>query len=94
MTSKEIEFEAKVTNAKVYRMNKLDKKRCFQRKLLIISYFVALFLVLITCVVGQSWQILFYCNFGVICLLGLISEQIYEKRRAEILKSFVGPDYL
>lgn len=91
-TDRELEFEAKATNAKAYRMNKLDKKRSFHLKLIIISFFAFLFLVIITSFVWQSWQMFFFCSFGVVCLIGLFDELIYEKRRTEILESFVSPD--
>lgn len=88
LTHKELEFEAKATEAKLYRMNKLDKKRDSQRGVIITLFFVFLLCALITCVVWQSWQIIFYCGFGLVCLSGLISEQVYEKHRKEIFRRF------
>jgi hypothetical protein len=93
LTRKEkLEFEAKATEAMQYRMNKLDKKRNFRRKLIIFLFFLFLFCALVTCVVWHSWQIIFYCCFGLDCLFGIFEEQIYEKRRKEILNAFNGPD--
>lgn len=88
LTHKELEFEAKATEAKLYRMNKLDKKRGSQRGVIITLFFVFLLCALITGVIWQSWQIIFYCGFGLVCLFGLISEQLYEKHRKEILDAF------
>lgn len=88
MTAKELEFEAKATEAKIYRMNKLDKKKESQRVLNITLFFLTLLGAFVTCIVWQSWQMVFYCGFGLVCLIGLISEQLYEKRRNEILDSF------
>jgi len=88
-----LEFEAKATEAKIYRMNKLDKKRESQRVLIITLFFVFLLGALITCVVWHSWQIIFYCGFGLDCLIGIFEEQIYEKRRKEILDAFQRQDY-
>jgi hypothetical protein len=93
LTRKEkLEFEAKATEAMLYRMNKLDKKRNFRRKLIIFLFFLFLFCALVTCVVWHSWQIIFYCGFGLVCLFGIFEEQIYEKHRKEILNAFNGPD--
>ena len=93
LTRKELEFEEKATEAKIYRMNKLDKKRGSQRELIIFLFLLFLFCALVTCVVWHSWQIIFYCGFGLICLIGLITEQLYEKRRKEILDAFQRQDY-
>ena len=93
LTGKELEFEAKATEAKIYRMNKLDKKRESQRVFIITLFFVTLFCALVTCVVWHSWQIIFYCGFGLVCLIGLITEQLFEKRRKEILDAFQRQDY-
>lgn len=92
LTSKELEFEEKATEAKMYRMNKLDKKRDSQRELIITLFFMTLLGALITCVVWHSWQIIFYCGFGLVCLTGLITEQLYEKHRKEILDAFQRQD--
>lgn len=91
LTNKELEFEMKGTEAKLYRMNKLDKKRGSQRELIITLFFVFVFCALITCVIWHSLQIIFYCGFGLVCLIGLVTEQLYEKHRKEILDSFQGP---
>ena len=91
LTNKELEFETKMTNAKVHRMNKLNEKRNLYKEIIIILFFVFLFCAFITSLIWQSWQMVFYCGFGVVCLIGLINEQIYEKRRTEILNSFQGP---
>ena len=93
MTGKELEFEMKSTEAKLYRMNKLDKKRESQRVLIIALFFVTLFCALITCVVWHSWQIIFYCGFGLVCLFGIFEEQLYEKHKKEILDAFQRQDY-
>jgi len=88
LTGKELEFEAKATEVKLYRMNKLNKKRESQRVLIITLFFMTLLGALITCVVWHTWQIVFYLGFGLVCLIGLITEQLYEKRRKEIFRRF------
>lgn len=93
LTHEELEFESKATKAKLYRMNKLDKKRESQRVIIITLFFTTLLCALITCVVFHSWQIIFYCGFGLVNLFGLISEQLYEKHRKEILDSLQRQDY-
>lgn len=92
LTRKELEFETKATNAKVYRMNKLDKKRDSHRELRITLFFVFLFCALITCVIWHSLQIYFYFGFSFVCLFGIFDELIYDMRRKEILDSLQGPD--
>ena len=93
LTHKEFEeFELKATKAKMHRREKLDKKRNSHLELIITLFFVFLFCALITCVIWHSLQMYFYCGFGLVCLIGLFDEQIYDMRKKEIINSFQGPD--
>lgn len=92
MTHEEFEeFEEKAIKAKMRRRDKLNAKRNSHLKLIIILFFVFLFCAFITSLIWQSLQIFFFLGFGVDCLIGLFDEQIYDKRKEEILNSFQGP---